>query len=131
MTTYKTYKPAGISEPYGTYVHGIEPPVGSRMVFLSGQIPVPVEGSVPPSMEEQATICWHNIEAILNDAGLGIEHIVRTTQYLTDASMYSEANAVRAKFLNGHRTASVSITVPALIEPSWLIEIDAIAAAPA
>lgn len=131
MTTYKTYKPAGISDPYGSYVHGIEPPVGSRMVFLSGQIPVPVEGDVPPSMEEQATICWQNIEAILKDAGLGIEHIVRTTQYLTDASMYSEANAVRAKFLNGHRTASVSITVPALIEPSWLIEIDAIAAAPA
>ncbi|MDO6683383.1 MULTISPECIES: RidA family protein [unclassified Oceanobacter] len=131
MTQYKTYKPEGISDPYGTYVHGIEPPVGSRMVFVSGQIPVAFDGTVPETMEGQATVCWQNIEATLKAAGLGIENIVRTTQYLTDASMYPEANAVRAKMLGTHRTASVSITVPALIEPTWLIEIDAIAAAPA
>ncbi|MDO6728219.1 RidA family protein [Cognatishimia sp. 1_MG-2023] len=131
MTAYKTYKPEGVSDPYGTYVHGIEPPAGSRMVFLSGQIPVALDGTVPTTMEEQATICWQNIEGILKSAGLGIEHLVRTTQYLTDASMYPDANAVRAKFLGDHRTASVAITVPALIEPSWLIEIDAIAMAPA
>lgn len=130
MTTYKTYKPEGVSDPYGSYVHGIEPPIDSRMVFLSGQIPVAPDGTVPDTMEEQAAICWQNIEAILKAAGLGIENIVRTTQYLTDASKYPEANAVRAKYLGDHRTASVSITVPGLIEPNWMIEIDAIAAAP-
>lgn len=130
MTTYKTYKPEGVSDPYGSYVHGIEAPKGSRMVFLSGQIPVAPDGTVPDTMEEQAAICWQNIEAILKDAGLGIENIVRTTQYLTDPTKYPEANAVRAKYLDGHRTASVSIAVSALIEPNWLIEIDAIAAAP-
>lgn len=131
MSQYKTYKPEGVSDPYGTYVHGIEPPIGSRLVFLSGQIPVALDGSVPSTMEEQATICWQNIEGILKAAGLGIGNLVRTTQYLTNASLYPEANAVRAKFLGDHRTASVAITVPALIEPNWLIEIDAIAAAPA
>lgn len=131
MSQYKIYKPEGVSDPYGTYVHGIEPPIGSRLVFLSGQIPVALDGSVPSTMEEQATICWQNIEGILKAAGLGIGNLVRTTQYLTDASLYPEANAVRAKFLGTHRTASVAITVPALIEPNWLIEIDAIAAAPA
>lgn len=128
---YKTYKPEGVSDPYGTYVHGIEPPLNSRMVFLSGQIPVAPDGTVPEGMEAQATVCWQNIQGILKAAGLGIENLVRTTQYLVDASQYPEANAVRAKFLGDHRTASVAITVPALIEPNWLIEIDAIAVAPA
>lgn len=128
---YKTYKPEGVSDPYGTYVHGIEPPANSRMVFLSGQIPVKPDGSVPEGMEAQATVCWQNIEGILKAAGLGIENLVRTTQYLIDPAMYPEANKVRAKFLGDHRTASVAITVPALIEPEWLIEIDAIAMAPA
>lgn len=128
---YKTYKPEGVSDPYGTYVHGIEPPLNARMVFLSGQIPVAPDGTVPEGMEAQATVCWQNIEGILEAAGLGIQNLVRTTQYLVDASQYPAANAVRAKFLGDHRTASVAITVPALIEPNWLIEIDAIAVAPA
>jgi enamine deaminase RidA (YjgF/YER057c/UK114 family) len=128
---YKTYKPEGVSNPYGTYVHGIEPPLGSRLVFLSGQIPVRSDGTTPDGMEAQATVCWENIAGILRSAGLGIENLVRTTQYLVDPAMYPEANAVRARFLGDHRTASVAITVPALIEPHWLIEIDAIAAAPA
>ncbi|WP_421723879.1 RidA family protein [Bauldia sp.] len=126
---YKTYKPEGMSDPYGTYVHGIEPPQGSRIVFLSGQIPVAPDGTVPEGMEAQATVVWENIAAILKDAGLGIGNLVRTTQYLIDPKMYPEANAVRARFLGDHRTASVAIAVPALIEPNWLIEIDAIAAA--
>jgi enamine deaminase RidA (YjgF/YER057c/UK114 family) len=128
---YKTYKPEGVSDPYGTYVHGIEPPLNSRLVFLSGQIPVKSDGSTPEGMEAQATVCWENIAGILEAAGLGIENLVRTTQYLIDPKMYPEANTVRARFLGDHRTASVAITVPALIEPNWLIEIDAIAAAPA
>lgn len=131
MSGYKTYKPEGVSDPYGTYVHGIEPPVGSRIVFLSGQVPVKPDGTVPEGMEAQATVCWQNIEGILKAAGLGIGNLVRTTQYLVDPKLYPEANKVRARFLDGHRTASVAICVPALIEPAWLIEIDAIAAAPA
>jgi len=130
-TMYKTYKPEGVSDPYGTYVHGIEPPLNSRLVFLSGQIPVRLDGSVPEGMEAQATVCWENIQGILKTAGLDIGNLVRTTQYLIDPTMYPAANKVRARFLGDHRTASVAITVPALIEPNWLIEIDAIAAAPA
>src|SRR5215831_4449625 len=91
MSMYKTYKPAGIGEPYGSYVHAIEPPLGSRIVFLSGQIPVRADGSVPDGIEAQATVCWENLAAILKDAGLGLENIVRTTQYLVDNSMYKES----------------------------------------
>lgn len=127
---FKTYKPEGVGEPYGTYVHGLEVPAGSRLIYLSGQIPVRPDGVCPDGMEAQATVCWENIEGILKAAGLTIGHLVRTTQYLVDPKQYQIANKVRAKFLNGHRTASVAIAVPALIEPAWLIEIDAIAAAP-
>jgi len=131
MGEFKTFRPEGVSDPYGTYVHGLEVPAGSRLLYMSGQIPVRPDGTVPEGMEAQASVCWQNIAGILASAGLTKDHLVRTTQYLVDPKMYPEANAARAKFLGDHRTASVSIAVPALIEPDWLIEIDAIAAGPA
>lgn len=126
---FRTFKPEGVGDPYGTYVHGIEAPAGSRLIFLSGQIPVRPDGTCPEGMEAQATVCWQNISGILRAAGLTINNLVRTTQYLVDPKQYPAANKVRARFLGDHRTASVAIAVPALIEPNWLIEIDAIAAA--
>lgn len=128
---FKTYKPEGVGEPYGSYVHAIEAPPGSRLVFLSGQIPVRPDGTCPDGIEAQAAVCWENLTAILAAAGLSIDHLVRTTQYLVDSKLYPGANAVRARYLAGHRTASVAVTVAALIEPAWLIEIDAIACSPA
>lgn len=127
---FKTFKPEGVGDPYGSYVHAIEAPAGSRLIFLSGQIPVRPDGTCPEGMEAQATVCWENIEGILRAAGLTNRHLVRTTQYLVDPTQYKTANEVRARFLGTHRTASVAVAVPALIEPAWLIEIDAIAAAP-
>ena len=127
----KTYRPDGVGEPYGTYVHGIEVTAGARLVYLSGQVPVRPDGTCPDGMEAQATVCWENISGILRAAGLSIVDLVRTTQYLVDPKQYAAANTVRARFLGDHRTASVAIAVPALIEPAWLIEIDAIAASAA
>jgi len=128
---FKTYKPAGMGDPYGSYVHGIEAPTGSRLIYVSGQIPVRADGSTPEGIEAQAKVCWENIAAILKDAGVGLDSIVRTTQYLVDRSTYPQANSVRAAALGKHRTASVAIFVAGLVEPAWLIEIDAIAAIPA
>lgn len=127
---FKSYKPEGVAEPYGTYVHGLEIPANSRLIYLSGQIPVRPDGSCPEGIEAQATVCWENIAAILAAAGLTIGHLVRTTQYLVDPATYPGANRIRGQFLASHRTASVAIGVAALIDPTWLIEIDAIAAAP-
>lgn len=126
---FKTYRPDGVGEPYGSYVHALEVPATARLVYLSGQIPVRPDGTCPEGMEAQATVCWENIEGILRAAGLTTANLIRTTQYLVDPKQYQAANAVRARFLGTHRTASVAVAVPALIEPAWLIEIDAIAAA--
>jgi hypothetical protein len=49
---------------------------------------------------------------------------------LGDTKSYQQANGVRAHALGAHRTASVAVYVAALVEQAWLIEIDAIAAAP-
>lgn len=130
MTNYKVYKPAGVPEPYGTYVHGMEPPRGSRLVFIAGQVPVAADGTVPKTMTEQADVCWGHVKGVLEDAGLDMSHLVRTTMYLTDRTLYNEADAVSAKFLKEHRTPAVCVEVRSLMEPDWLIEVEAIAAAP-
>ena len=70
---FKTYKPAGMRDPYGSYVHRIEAPTGSRLIYVSGQIPVRADGSTPEGIEAQAKVCWENIAAILKDAGVGLD----------------------------------------------------------
>ncbi|WP_299949529.1 RidA family protein [uncultured Ruegeria sp.] len=130
MPKYKIYKPEGVPDPYGTYVHGLEPERGSRLVFIAGQVPVAADGSVPKTMTEQATICWGHVEGVLKDAGLDMSHLVKTTMYLTDRELYAEADAVSAEFLKNHRTPAVCVEVSSLMEPDWLIEVEGIAAAP-
>lgn len=127
---FKRYNPDSMAAPFGAYAHGIEAPPGAGLFFVSGQIPVRPDGTVPDGMAAQAAAVWSNIGAVLEAAGLTPSHIVRTTQYLVDPESYPEANAARAEFLAGHTTASVSIAVPALVRPEWLIEIDAIAIRP-
>ncbi|MDO6728271.1 RidA family protein [Cognatishimia sp. 1_MG-2023] len=128
MKPFKTYKPAGTKEPYGTYVHALEVPAGARTIYISGQIPVAPDGTVPKTMTEQARICWGNIESILQEAGLTTAHLVQVSMYLTDRSLYQEADSVSAEFLKNHRTAAACYEVSSLIEDDWLIEVDAIAA---
>ncbi|WP_299852301.1 RidA family protein [uncultured Roseovarius sp.] len=128
MKLFKTYKPVGTAEPYGTYVHALEVPAGARTIYIAGQTPEAQNGTVPETMTEQARICWGNIESILHEAGLTTANLVRVSMYLKDRALYQEADAVSAEFLGNHRTAAVCFEVSSLIEDSWLIEVEAIAA---
>lgn len=130
MTKFKTYRPAGVKDPYGTYVHAMEPIGISRMLFIAGQTPVRRDGTVPKDMTGQATVCWQNIKDILEDAQLSMSNLVRTTMYITDRKLYAEADAVSALFLEGHRTPAACVEVSSLIEKDWLIEVEGIAVAP-
>ena len=87
------------------------------------------DGVVPEAIETQSKACWRNIIAILADAEMEVQDLVKITTYLVRPEDVAAAGAARAKHFGEARPGSATIIVKALVNPSWLIEIEAIAAA--
>jgi enamine deaminase RidA (YjgF/YER057c/UK114 family) len=103
-------------------------PEGSRLLYISGEVGVLPDGTVPEVIEIQAEAFWRYIIAILADAGMGVEDLVKITTYLVRSEDVGAAGAARAKHFGDARPDSATIIVKALVDPAWLIEIEAVAA---
>jgi 2-iminobutanoate/2-iminopropanoate deaminase len=122
------HDPSTIFPPVGPYTHGLEVVETRRLLFITGTIGLDKNGKAPEGIEAQCALAWHNIGAILEDAGMGMQNLVKVTCYLADRS-YREANMkARAAALGGHRVATTVIAAE-LLEDNWLVEIEAVAAA--
>ena len=109
----------------GPYSQAIEV---NGMVFLSGQIPVnPATGEfVEGGIAEQTARVFENIRNVLAEAGLTMDHVVKTTVFLADMSLFAEMNGVYAQYFQGAFPARSAVAVKALPEGA-LVEIDGIA----
>ncbi len=74
--------PIDIHPPFAPYSHGVEIATGQRLVFCSGQLGIARDGSIPADCGAQARLCFDNIAAIMREAGMGLEHIVRVNTYV-------------------------------------------------
>jgi 2-iminobutanoate/2-iminopropanoate deaminase len=124
----KTHNPSTVSAPVGPYSHGVEMPATARWLYISGQIGIDHDGKVAPHFEAQAEQCWRNIKAILADAGMGVENLVKVTHFLTRAEDVVTYGKVRARHLGEARPASTLLVISALARPGLLVEVEAIAA---
>ena len=96
-------------------------------VFVSGQLPVnPADGSMPAGIELQTRQALDNIGAILGEASLSYNDIVKTTVLLADLGDFAAMNAVYAEYFPQDKPARVCYQVVALPKGA-LVEIDAIA----
>lgn len=96
-------------------------------VFVSGQLPVnPADGTIPQGIELQTRQALDNIGAILNEAGLTFNDIVKTTVLMADLKDFAAMNAVYAEYFPQDKPARVCYQVVALPKGA-LVEIDAIA----
>src|SRR4051794_29718136 len=116
------HTPNTVAAPFGPYSHAVEVPEGSRLLYISGEVGVLPDGTVPEGIEPQAEACWRNIIAILADAGLGVGDLVKITTYLVRPEDVAAAGAARAKYFGDARLGSATIIVKALVRPEWLIE---------
>ena len=68
------------------------------IVYTSGQIPVdPKTGAVPEGIAAQAEQSCKNVAAVLEAAGTSLEHVVKTTCFLSDMANFAAFNEVYAK----------------------------------
>lgn len=128
------HNPQDVQPPFAPLSWGVGLAKPQRMVFVSGQVGADVLGRIPDDFIDQCRLTWNNVGSVLRDAGMVPADIVRTGIFITrHAEMTEETtkrfNALRVAFLGDHRPASTMIMVHALMNPHWLVEIDAVAVA--
>jgi 2-iminobutanoate/2-iminopropanoate deaminase len=121
--------PPGPRPPDGGYVHAYEVVGPARVLYLSGQIPVRPDGTVPETFDAQCRQVWANIEGVLAEAGMGLEQLVKVTTFLSDRRYRDENSAIRRELLGDHRPA-LTVLITGIYDPAWLLEIEAVASAP-
>jgi 2-iminobutanoate/2-iminopropanoate deaminase len=114
--------------PAGHYAQAI---VHNGLVYVSGQLAVdPTTGEKRlGSIEEQAEQALKNVAAILHAAGSDLSHVLKTTVYVSDISLWGRVNAVYARFFGDHRPARAVVPTREL-HYGFQVEIEAIAALP-
>jgi 2-iminobutanoate/2-iminopropanoate deaminase len=128
----KPHNPPDLMPPVGPLSWGIEMPQAKRLLFVSGQVGAYPNGDVPEGFIAQTKLVWANIDAILKSANMTPKNIVRTGLYFTPQVEFTgelklEFNKLRAAFLGDPPPASTLLFVHSLMDPRWLVEIDAIA----
>lgn len=109
----------------GPYSQAIQ--VGN-LVFTSGQIPInPTTGQFAEGgIKEQTRQSLTNVKAILEEAGLTMAHVVKTTVFMADMNDFADMNAVYAEFFAEPFPARSAVAVKTLPKGA-LVEIEVIA----
>jgi len=102
-----------------------------HLLFISGQIPIdPATGAlVGGDIRTQIDRVMRNLQALLEAAGAGFEHVVRTTVFLADLDDFAAMNECYAKFVGDPPPARSTVQVARLPRDAR-VEIDAIAVVP-
>ncbi len=97
-----------------------------RTVYVSGQIPVHKDGTVPESFTEQAELAWANVEAQLKAAGMSLGNVVKHTTFLSDRRYRVQNSEIRRRVFPDTEPA-LTVIITGIFDEAWLLEIEAIA----
>ncbi|MGE0044630.1 MAG: RidA family protein [Hyphomonadaceae bacterium] len=122
----RKFNPDGAADP-GVYSHGVEASGIGRMLFVSGQVGVRKDGSVPEDVAEQTRVAIGNLKDVLAGADMTIADVAKYTIYLTDQAHMGDFMAGGASALSAPPPAATLLIVKGLANPALKIEIEAIA----
>ena len=109
----------------GPYSQAIET---NGFLFISGQLGVTPSGEFAGAdVKSQAQRSLQNLQAILSEAGLGFENVVKTTIFLADIADFAAVNEIYADFFKEPYPARSTVAVKTLPK-GGLVEIELIAA---
>jgi enamine deaminase RidA (YjgF/YER057c/UK114 family) len=117
--------PDSVHAPIGRYVHQIEVSGEGRMLFLSGQVGLEIDGTVPADPVAQLRVALENVLSNLDQAGFEPEDLVKLTTYVVGEMDPAGRRAELDRLLGSHVTTSTLIYIPALAAPEFKVEIDA------
>ena len=97
------------------------------LIFISGQIPFTPEGErIEGGIKEETIQVLENLKAVVEEAGVSLGHVVKTTVYLKSMKNFADVNEIYGQYFSENFPARVCVEVSAL--PKGVnVEIDAIA----
>lgn len=96
-------------------------------LYVSGNIPVnPATGDVADGIVNQSNQVFENMKAVLNEAGMDFENVVKTTAFLTDLSNFATFNEIYASYFVAPYPARSCVEVSKLPK-NVLVEVECIA----
>lgn len=112
----------------GPYSHAVR---AGNVVYVSGQGPMAADGSgvVRGTIEEEAQLTLDNLKTVLEDAGSGMQHVVKVTAYLADMGNFARFNEVYKTYFERDCPARTCIQAGRL-PLDFQVEVDAIAVIP-
>ena len=126
---HRTLEPDGVPAPVGGYSHAAVVPAGTELLFVAGQVPQDLDGSVPDEFADQARLAWRNVERCLAAGGFTLDQLVKVSMYIRDRR-YRVANREVRQAVLGDLRPVLTVLVTDHWDERWLIEIEAIAARP-
>ncbi len=101
----------------------------SGLVITSGQLPIdPATGAFPEGIQAQTRQSLTNVKAILEEAGLTMDAVLKTTVFLSDMNNFGAMNEVYASFFTEGCFPARSAVEVARLPKDALVEIEVIAA---
>ncbi|MEO8862669.1 MAG: RidA family protein [Ginsengibacter sp.] len=100
-------------DPIGPYSQAVQ---ASGMLFISGQIALKPGTSklITGNIADEATQVMNNLKAILTEAGLGFNHVIKTTIFLKDMDLFAAVNSIYGEFFESDFPARETVAVKGL-----------------
>jgi 2-iminobutanoate/2-iminopropanoate deaminase len=108
--------------------HYSQATIWNDLIFVAGQLPIRpgTHEKLTGSIDEQTQQVLENLQAILVAAGSDLAHVLKTTVYISDISLWPQVNAVYASFFGEHKPARAVVPTREL-HYGFLVEIEAVA----
>jgi enamine deaminase RidA (YjgF/YER057c/UK114 family) len=114
--------------PIAAYTQAVEVSGATRTLYVSGQVGMRPDGSIPEDPVEQSRLAFRNLEAQLRAADVTLDNLVNITYILPNLADLAAARAGRDEVFAGRKPASTTI-VGGLANAAWKIEVEGIAVA--
>ena len=122
---------AGVAKPFGIFSGAAWQPEG-KVLHISGQVSEDVDGKIVGAgdIKVQTRQVLNNITKVLDAVGGQMSDVTKVTVFIKDMSMLEDIHQVRSEFFTPPYPASSLVQVVALVNPDFLIEIEAVAVIP-
>jgi 2-iminobutanoate/2-iminopropanoate deaminase len=122
MKLISTKKAPAAIGPYSQAV------IVGNLIFTSGQIPLGLDGVlIEGGIKEQTHQVFRNLAAVLAEAGVSFNHVIKATVFIKDMNQFADINAIYAEYFGDHKPARSTVEVARLPKDA-LVEIELIAA---
>jgi 2-iminobutanoate/2-iminopropanoate deaminase len=115
---------------FGHYSQGVKIDLGTKtMILVAGQLALNDDGTpvAPGDFTAQTHFIFKRIRQVLEEAGAGLDDVVKALFFMTDAGKYSEVSSVRNEYFATARPASAMVEISNTVAEGCDVEIEVMA----